>query len=338
VSQPPVVTQPPAPDPNRPPLRAEAEQLLAFADSIVAANHPIPAEYDQMWAMQEQLGLPDPFDVSPTLIPATNFRRMQVNGFGPNSFAFTHWQQFYRNVTGMHNGLDHIVPLGTPLLAVADGVIVGTQQQWPFLGNAQDKCLILWPFLPPRFRDANGRRMLSNVLVAYAHMHDNTVVQRNTVVSAGQVIGIGGRPFGASDNDHLHLEVHLLSGDDRLPRIGQRRLLTNFKRPQPFDNSTPFNPILFFSKRLVRYHLFLGQTVGVNGTTAYPSAAKLSQLNLDWGQLDYFSIASYQYRLAPIWTMRSRPFAAGIFDLATQIQRFRNYAPFVPYPADFLPS
>jgi hypothetical protein len=261
---------------------------------------------------------------------------MPVNGFGPNSFSAANWQAYYKNVCGMHNGLDHIVPTGTPLIAVSDGIIVGNQQVWPFMGNPAEQTLVLWCFLPESYKDAQGRRMLSNVLVAYAHMSNNSVVQRRTAVKAGQVIGISGHPVNEPNNAHLHLEVHLLSGDPSLPKASTRRLLADFKRAQPFDNHTPFNPMLFFSERLVKYHLHQGKKLGFSGGPTYPSASRLSSMGLQWPTLDFFTLGCFQYGSTPIWNTPRTPWPSGIYDLQTQVQRIANFTPFDPYPCDFI--
>ncbi len=178
--------------------------------------------------------------------------------------------------------------------------------------------------------------MLSNVLVAYGHLSDNARVKRHDVVKAGQVIGLSGRPAGSADNDHLHLEVHLLSGDSHLPRQATRRLLSDLKRPQPFDNNTPFNPLLFFSERLVKYHLYQGQQIGFGSSPTYPAPATLTQRGIQWPALDFFTIASYQYGTSPIWNFKTLPWPDGIYDLPTQLQRIADFTAFEPYPVDFL--
>ena len=299
-------------------------------------TYPIPQGYRDFWAQRDKLGLPDPFDVSPTR-PGALLSNLPVNGFGPNSFSAANWQNYYKNVCGMHNGLDHIVPSGTPLVALSDGIIAGTQAVWPFMGNPNDKDLILWCFLPERYRDAQGRRMLSNVIVAYAHMSDNARVARRQVVKAGDVIGISGDPAGQVGNAHLHLEVHLLSGDKSTPRPGTRRLLGDFKRDQPFDNRTPFNPMLFFSEKLVKLHQHQGRKIGFAGGPTYPSTARLQQMGLSaWPPLDFFTLGSFQYGAPVIWSVTSLPWPNGIYDLTTLNQRIQNYTPFEPYPTDFI--
>ncbi len=320
----------------------------AYIASIPAGAVQIPQGYYDFWNKRQVIGLPDPFDVLPTQLDGKATAGLPVNGFGPNSFAFRNWPNFYRNVDGMHNGLDHILPTGTSLLAVADGVIVGTEHDWPFLGNS-DKCIILWCFMPPSVTNpVDGKRMLSNVLVAYAHLSDNSIVKRHDVVNAGDVIGKSGFPGGQASNPHLHLEVHLLSGDQNLPRKVTRRLLSDYHNVQPFENSAPFNPLLFFSERLVRYQVYQGMKIGFNGGPAYPTTQDLNNAKPSlsaWVQaglaLDFFAVANYQYQYSPqlvIWEQPSLPWPNGIFDLPTLIKRIDTYSPmpFIPYPADFL--
>ncbi len=302
----------------------------------ISATYPIPQGYHDFWAQRQKLGLPDPFDISPTKLDAARVGHMPINGFGPNSFAAKNWQSYYSHVCGMHNGLDHIVPVGTPLVALADGIIEGTQTNWPFMGNPAEKCLILWCYLPDSIRDAQGRRMLSNLLIAYAHMSDNTQVQRHQEVKAGQQIGLSGYPIGEPNNAHLHLEAHLLSGDPALPKPSTRKLLADYKHVQPFDNHTPFNPLLFFSEKLVKYHLHLGKTIGFSGGPTYPSPATISGMGLNWPPLDFFTLAQFQYGATPIWSVPNTPWPAGIYDLPTLNQRIKNYTQFDPYPADFI--
>lgn len=346
----PVVPQQPPATPVTPttPTDGAASTPDAYIASIPASEVQIPQGYYDFWGKRQVIGLPDPFDVLPTQLSNTMAATLPVNGYGPNSFSFRNWQNFYRNVDGMHNGLDHIVPTGTPLLAVTDGVIVGTEQNWSFLGTS-DKCIILWCFMPPSVTNpANGKRMLSNVLVAYAHLSDNSIVKRHDIVKAGDVIGRSGFPGGQPNNAHLHLEVHLLSGDQNLPRKVTRRLLGDYHNAQPFDNSAPFNPLLFFSERMVRYHVHQGAKIGFNGGPTYPGALDLNNAKPSlsaWVQagltLNFFTVANYQYQYSPqlvIWEQMTLPWPNGIFDLPTLVKRIDTYAPtpFAPYPTDFL--
>jgi hypothetical protein len=197
--------------------------------------------------------------------------------------------------------------------------------------------LTLWCLLPESVTGPN--RMLSNVLIAYGHMSNNKVVKKHEIVKAGQIIGYSGFPRfsdGSTDpkNAHLHMEIHLLSGDNNTPRPRKRQkpLLEAYNRRQPFDNNTPFNPILFFSERLVKYHLHQSEVRG----RKYPDMATLSAQRLSWPPLDFFSMGYYQYSKTKganiIWNSRTLPWPDGVYDINTMNQRIANFEPFVPYP------
>ncbi len=332
-----------------PPMATSASPDLTNVYNYIASipdNYTIPQGYHDFQAQASKIGLPAPFDVPPALLADPS--KLPVNGFGPNSFALNNWSNWYTRVCGMHNGLDHNVPLGTPLLALSDAIVVGDRGSWPFLASRYEKTLVIWCLLPPSITDANGGRMLSNVLVAYGHMSNNSVVQKGQMVKAGQLIGYSGYPHNEDPdtgkmveqpgNAHLHMEVHLISGDNSLPlsRNGLPKLLRAYKGDQPFFNSTPFNPILFFSERLVKYQLHQAVVVG----RGYPSAADLGKVAppvTNWPPLDFFNIAYFQYpgvRYANIiWKAQNPPpWPKGVYGLDDALQRIQNFVPFQPYP------
>jgi murein DD-endopeptidase MepM/ murein hydrolase activator NlpD len=90
-----------------------------------------------------------------------------------------HWS------TGKHTGVDFAVPIGTPVLAVADGKI--TSANW---GKAYGKQVV---------------QQVEKGYVIYAHL--NAVrVKPGQFVKAGQIIGESGST-GNSTGPHLHLEL-----------------------------------------------------------------------------------------------------------------------------------
>src|SRR5690606_2620050 len=96
---------------------------------------------------------------------------------------------------GKHEGLDYAAPLGTPIHAVADGVVVHA-------GNGIDGRSNMLVILE---HTVGGQTFFS----WYVHMYDHGVfVEEGQVVEAGDVIGEVGNN-GNSTGPHLHLEIHL---------------------------------------------------------------------------------------------------------------------------------
>jgi murein DD-endopeptidase MepM/ murein hydrolase activator NlpD len=90
-----------------------------------------------------------------------------------------HWS------TGAHTGVDFAVPIGTPVLAVADGKVVNAN--W---GKAYGNQVII---------TAPGG------YVIYAHLN-KVRVKPGMVVKKGQIVGESGNS-GNSTGPHLHLEL-----------------------------------------------------------------------------------------------------------------------------------
>lgn len=312
-----------------------AQSVLNYIDQL--PQRPIPAEYDLFWSHRDKLGLPDPFDVLPVQITSeAELVNMQVNGFGPNTFSLYNGAVWYDRIGYMHNGYDFIVKTGTPLLAVSDGIII---KKWQFMANPAEKTVVLWCFLPERFRDAQGRRMMSNVIVAYGHMSNSSLRKHLEVVKAGDVIGLSGTPAGMSTNDHLHYEVHLLQGDPNLPNQEMiiKRRLAEFKRDSNSDNKTPWNALLFYTKRIVQYSLHQGETIGF-GRGKNPEYPTLDMLKAQKAQhlhpLSPFSLAYYRYGISNVWKAPTdgKQWREGVVTLPMLEERLANFPTFEPYP------
>lgn len=98
----------------------------------------------------------------------------------PYGKAGTKWS------TGAHTGVDFAVPIGTPVLAVADGTIV----------NAN-------------WGKAYGNQVIQKVAAGYViYAHLNKVrIKPGMVVKKGQLVGESGNSGTNTTGAHLHLEL-----------------------------------------------------------------------------------------------------------------------------------
>lgn len=114
--------------------------------------------------------------------------------YGPASFGDTFGQP-RPNVEGdWHHGEDIFAPLGTPLLAVADGTVFSVG--WNEIGGWR-----LW------LRDRNGNEFYYAHLSAFSQLAVN-----NGQVKAGDVLGFMGKTGDAEFSTvHLHFEIHPVS-------------------------------------------------------------------------------------------------------------------------------
>jgi murein DD-endopeptidase MepM/ murein hydrolase activator NlpD len=114
--------------------------------------------------------------------------------YGPVSFGDTFGAPRSDVVGGWHHGEDLFAPLGTPLLAVADGTIFSVG--WNEIGGWR-----LW------LRDRRGNQFYYAHLSAYSPLAVN-----GRAVRAGDVIGFMGRSGDAEFSPpHLHFEIHPVS-------------------------------------------------------------------------------------------------------------------------------
>lgn len=271
--------------------------------------------YRQLRALADHLGLPEPFAHLPTH-PTTpeGIATLGINGFGPSSYAFENWQWAYADSRGLNPGVDYLLPAGSPLIAVADGVIV----EFPFLSDPAAQSLALRPYLPAGIRRRDGSRAMSNVIVGYGHLSAHSPyahIQPGTVVQAGEHIGLSGYPVYTQDdgdvviqhNDaHLHFEVHILTDGDHY-----------------FRHEQPFNPLLFFAPELVAFQARLARhTPG----TPYP------QDQQPYGKPGFFTLGCFRRDLPDsVWEhapSRRAVWPEGVYDQAGMIAYVSTFEPY----------
>lgn len=108
-----------------------------------------------------------------------------------------------------HLAIDLGAPVGTPLVAVGNGVVIYTSNACPTYGYYGNPC-----GYPGANRGGNQAYLMVSVnnksyAITYMHLEKDTVISSGTVVTQGQVIGKVGSS-GSSTGPHLHIEVHYL--------------------------------------------------------------------------------------------------------------------------------
>lgn len=109
----------------------------------------------------------------------------------------------------LHAGVDVAAPIGTPIVAVADGTVIETG---PAAGFG------MWV----RLLHADG------TITVYGHINQSTVSEGQHVMAGDQIATVGNRGF--STGPHLHFEVHIGGGQkiDPVPWLASRGISLGF--------------------------------------------------------------------------------------------------------------
>jgi murein DD-endopeptidase MepM/ murein hydrolase activator NlpD len=170
---------------------AQAVEVSAFPDRY-AQYEPVARRI-----LEELTSSPDsdapvqeggPIATSRVVFPLPTDTWTRTSGFGPRDLTDS---GSYR----LHTGVDYAAPAGTPVLALADGVVASVETS-PSGGN-----MIV---LDHTIRGAHGAQRVGS---AYLHLSDgSTIVAEGDTVTAGtQIAQVGST--GRSTGPHLHLEV-----------------------------------------------------------------------------------------------------------------------------------
>ena len=103
---------------------------------------------------------------------------------------------------GNYHALDFACPVGTPLLAVADGVVVEAHARYQRVSGIDVANLFQWNAIMLRVDNDDNNPLF----VEYVHIA-TTSVQTGDRVTVGQVIGTSGS-IGFSPEPHLHLAAY----------------------------------------------------------------------------------------------------------------------------------
>lgn len=175
-------------------LPAGSELQIGYAEASAQAGLPAPlplAPSSPAAPEPQGLGIPPVFSAPPRATPSLGQAGYVFPVYGPSSFVDT-FGAFRGNVSGdWHHGDDVYAPVGTPLLAVADGLVFSVG--WNAVGGWR-----LW------LRDARGNEFYYAHLSAYSPLAVD-----GAVVRAGDVLGFVGDTGDAEGTpSHLHFEIH----------------------------------------------------------------------------------------------------------------------------------
>lgn len=137
-------------------------------------------QFEQSMAQTQAQWLKDAerFDKLPTALPLAN-DFMLTSSFGVRSDPMTH-------LPSMHEGIDFVAPVGTPIQATASGVVLRSERAGAY-------------GILVEVAHADG------FVTRYAHLKAATV-QEGAVVQRGDTVGLLGNT-GRSTGPHLHYEV-----------------------------------------------------------------------------------------------------------------------------------
>ena len=112
--------------------------------------------------------------------------------YGNTTSAFNYGRQWYFAGQGMHFGLDLEAVCGTPVLAIADGVVTSVDAEG--FGAGPHSLVMEHP----------GTGLVS----LYGHLLERPALERGQTVERGQQIGLSGDPdLSCESRPHLHLEI-----------------------------------------------------------------------------------------------------------------------------------
>lgn len=158
----------------------------------------------------------------------------------------------YGNKSEWHEGLDITVPIGTPVYAIADGTVRGTNT---YSGSFTDEDYGNVIFIRTK---VNGKYYS----VAYAHLRDypTKYIKVGQSVKKGQLIGYAGIT-GGSRIPHLHIDFTQLVNDSIvygyeldplkvLPKINDSKLKSSIKSGDYSTSQFPKSSVALFNRMM----------------------------------------------------------------------------------------
>lgn len=164
-------------------LRPTLLALLALGSGVASAHTGKPAPLSSLPRPAGQYGLPFAAPPGPDTWLLGQF-------YGNTPFAYQERRNLYQNGQGVHFGLDFSAPCGTPVVAIASGVV--SEVDGPH-GSAPHNLVINHP---------DGLSSL------YGHLLKKASVKVGQKVGRGEVVALSGDSQGTCLSEpHLHLEL-----------------------------------------------------------------------------------------------------------------------------------
>lgn len=234
-------------------LRLPTEAELAGQDSHPAQPKPTDISQENLrraLSFERELS----FNRLPICDPA---QAGSFGGFGPNNYAYLTYargEDYYRNLQGLHNGLDWGMAVGTLLCSVDWGVVAHVSQR------EEDNPYSAGPYtIIIRYGDH---------VALYGHLKGaklgrDVFVQEGDIVRPGQTIALSGT---ANNSPHLHFEMRKISqayinqlrretegsAGDTLERLRHMQYLFHVRGWNP-TQTYYVNPAPFFDPPLEHY-------------------------------------------------------------------------------------
>ena len=193
-------------------ILAETKNTEALYQKMLAENLARQKEFEEdLFRLESELNIA----LDPSLIPEA---RKGILSWPLEKVYIT--SPFGMRSTGFHGGVDFRASVGTPVVAIASGVVEGTANS-----DDQKGCYSFgrWIFI----RHPNG---LSSV---YAHL-SASLVRAGQTIRKGEMIGYSGgypRAYGSGNSrgPHLHLGLFASQGIEALKR--ERKIFAQRNRP-----------------------------------------------------------------------------------------------------------
>lgn len=191
--------------------RQQAQQLEEAYQQLVAQyEQQIAALEAEKRSAEADMDAIRDFTISVSLASSMNYSIIPTSsGFiNPVPAGYASAGTWAYNSGGLHLGIDRAAPIGSDLIAPADGLIIYASGNAPtnggYLGN--------WTGFP--YGSGNAIEMLTQVngtlyAISFFHLSSNLFVSAGQTVSQGQLLAQTGNS-GNSSGPHTHIEVYNL--------------------------------------------------------------------------------------------------------------------------------